>query len=62
MDDYWAGKTDGGDILHHITEWAHVTWGDPEDEQVPVHEYLGMTCEEFARWRVTRRLPERGAP
>lgn len=56
MDDYRAGRTDGGDITDHIHDWVR------ESDVKHLWEYLGMTFEEYIRWTRTGSLPERGAP
>lgn len=56
MDDYLAGRTDGCDLRDHVQEW-HLSQ-DPRQ----LHEYLGMTWDQFIDWFDARKLPERGAP
>lgn len=59
MDDYWAGKTDGGDIDDYTRAFFH-------DKTLPADasmaEYLGMTPEQWRTWFEDDTLPERGAP
>lgn len=60
MDDYLAGRVDGGDSIN-----AYIDGWDGWKENVasmPLRDHLGMTRAQYEQWFNTGVLPERGAP
>ncbi len=56
MDDYREGHATADQIDDHIDAWHDGPW-DPFSAP-GLHEWLGLTLEEYACWVETSRLPE----
>lgn len=55
MGDYLAGRVDGCVIDDYIAAWHD------SDSDLALHEFLGMTTEQYRQWFDQHHLPERGA-
>lgn len=54
--EYRAGRVTGDDIVFYVNDW-HVAEMGTFAAQVELHEYLGMTWEQYERWASMGELP-----
>jgi hypothetical protein len=54
LDEYLAGNVEAEEIHDYLD-----IWHDGSDNDLELHEYLGMTWEQYAVWAESGVLPER---
>lgn len=57
LTEYHAGRVRPEDINAHVVHWHDAPAGS-DAAKVDLHEFLGMTWEQYARWAATGQLPE----
>ena len=55
--EYRAGQATAQEIEQRVAEWHDADPGTPA-ARVDLHEYLGMTWEQYTRWASKGELPQ----
>lgn len=56
IDELRQGLVSADEIDARVTAWREAPIGSPA-AQVDLHEYLGMTWEQYSRWVTTGEIP-----
>lgn len=54
--EYRAGRATADDLVFYVHDW-HVAEMGTFAARVELHEYLGLTWEQYQRWTSTGELP-----
>lgn len=52
IEDYILGEVSQDDIYDYVTQWHE------SDSKLPLHEYLGLTSEEYSDWLTTSEISQ----